>query len=194
MHNLTLTWNGKKWETSGLPTNRMIAKGQVLQIVLPEHALVESDQSAAPKLLFPKGSILYLPIMPVRDETELHGRCMRENPKITNRPKNKELLPIVLQSDLYIDPINEQLHSCVCQFAGDDSQTFKSVNDAAKSALKTWTNRETAAVGVFMEVRFVHDAQLLQIDMKRDEVLHEQPLPDNPDRDDTGDLFANLTP
>jgi hypothetical protein len=40
----------------------------------------------------------------------------------------------------------------------------------------------------------VHDAQLLQIDMKRDEVLHEQPLPDNPDRDDTGDLFANLTP
>lgn len=191
-HELTLTWNGKKWETSGIPINRSIAKGQAAMITLHENAFVELDQAAAPRLFFSKNSILYLPIIPIRDGNELRRRCMLENPKITNRPKNKELLPIVLLSDLYIDPINEQLQSCACHFVGDDSPTFKSLNDAAKSALKTWTDRETAAIGVFMEVRFVHDAQLLQIDAKRDEVLHEQPLPDNPDRDDTGDLFANL--
>lgn len=40
-----------------------------------------------------------------------------------------------------------------------------------------WTDRETAAIGVFKEVRFMHDAELLIIDKKRDEILDGKQLP-----------------
>ncbi len=188
-HELTLTWNGRKWVTSALPPGKAISVGFKAELTVPENALSDVGNESSPRLLFPKGTILYLPMVPTKDKISLRQRCALHIPRLTHRLKNKDLLPIILDSDLQIDPVNEQLEGCPCRFAGDTSSSFKSLNEAAKNALKTWTSRETGAIGVFMEVRFVHDSQLLQIDAKRDEVLHEQPLPDNPDRDDTPDLF-----
>lgn len=57
-----------------------------------------------------------------------------------------------------------------------------------------WTDRETAAIGVFKEVRFVHDAELLIIDKKRDELLDGKPLPKPGPDIVTGDLFEDQAP
>lgn len=88
-----------------------------------------------------------------------------------------DLLPIVLDQDLRIYIATRRLLDTTCHFAGDASQVFKSLNDAAQTTLQLWTDQEKAAINVFKGVKFVHDHTLLVLDNKRGELLDGRPLP-----------------
>jgi len=186
MSELTLKWNGQSWEVSGVPESMQLRRDSILTVEAPESVFEPADAEADIRLLFPRGAVLYLPLNPTKDELRLRQLCQPMKPRL-RKSSEKDLLPIVLDEDLRIGTCSRRLLDTTCHFAGDDSQTFKSLNDAAQTALKMWTDRETAAIGVFKEVRIAHDASLLIIDKKRDEVLHGKPLPEETPDDTIGD-------
>ena len=190
MSELTFKWNGQSWEVSGLPESMQLRRDSIFTVEAPESAFEPADAEADIRLLFPKATVLYLPLNPTKDELRLRQLCQPMKPRL-RKSSEKDLLPIVLDEDLRIGTCSRRLLDTACHFAGDDSQTFKSLNDAAQTALKRWTDRETAAIWVFKEVRFAHDASLLIIDKKRDEVLHGKPLPEESTEDTIGDLFGS---
>lgn len=190
MTELTLKWNGQSWEVSGVPESMQLRRDSIFKVEAPESAFEPADAEADIRLLFPKGTVLYLPLNPTKDELRLRQLCHTSKPRL-RKSSDKNLLPIILDQALRIGTCSRRLLDTACHFAGDDTQTFKSLNDAAQTALKMWTDRETAAIGVFKEVRFVHGASLLIIDKKRDEVLHGKPLPEESPADTIGDLFGS---
>lgn len=189
---ITLTWTGKTWKVESTAEPTQLKKGASFTVPIPLDAFNSAPAETGTKILFPKGTVLYLPLNPIKDEIALYQRCAAKKPKLRRTPANKELLPIILDDDLVIRISSERLLDARCRYAGSTSEEFTSLNDAAQTALKNWTDRETAAIGVFKEVRFVHDAQLLMIDLKRDEVLHGKPLPENSTKDEGPGLFNEL--
>lgn len=184
----TFKWNGQSWEVSGVPESMQLRRDSIFRVEAAESAFEPADAEADISLLFPKGTVLYLPLNPTKDELRLRQLCQPMKPRL-RKSSDKDLLPIILDEDLRIDTCSRRLLDTACHFAEDDTQSFKSLNDAAQTALKMWTDRETAAIGVFKEVRFVHDAELLIIDKKRDEVLDGKPLPEPGPDISIGDLF-----
>ena len=190
MSELTFKWNGQSWEVSGVPESMQLRRDSIFRVEAAESAFEPADAAADIRLLFPKGTVLYLPLNPTKDELRLRQLCQISKPRL-RRSSDKDLLPIILDQDLRVGTCSRRLLDTTCHFAGDASQVFKSLNDAAQTALKMWTDRETAAIGVFKEVRFVHDAELLIIDKKRDEVLDDKPLPEPGPDLSIGDLFGD---
>lgn len=193
MSELTLKWNGQSWEVSGVPESMQVRRDSIFKVEAPESAFEPAVMDADHRVLFPQDTVLYLPLTPTKDELHLRQLCQHSKPRLRESP-SKDLLPILLDEDLRIDVTTRRLQDTTCHFAGDAAQVFKSLNDAAQTALKTWTDRETAAIGVFKEVRFVHDAELLIIDKKRDELLDGKPLPKSEPDIVTGDLFDDQPP
>ena len=193
MHALTLKWTGKKWEVSGLPEAMKVRRNVVCQVSLAEQDLEPADAEKEIRVLFPKDTVLYLPLNPSKYQLRLRQLCHLKKPSLRNSAE-KDLLPIMLDEDLRIGIRSRSLLDTACHFAGDDTQKFRSLNDAAQTALKTWTDRRTAAIGVFKEVQFVHDAELLIIDKKRDEILDGKPLPTPGPDIVIGDLFEDQPP
>ncbi|MCF7786786.1 MAG: hypothetical protein K9N47_11735 [Prosthecobacter sp.] len=193
MSELTLKWNGQSWEVSGVPESMQLRRDSTFTVEASESVFEPADAEADIRLLFPKGTLLYLPLNPTKDKLRLRQLCQTAKPRL-RETSPKDLLPIVLDEDLRLGTYSRRLLDTACHFAGDDSQTFKSLNDAAQTALKMWTDRETAAIGVFKEVRFVHDAELLIIDKKRDELLDGTPLPTPGPDIVIGDLFEDQAP
>jgi hypothetical protein len=193
MHSVTLKWTGKKWEVSGLPEAMKVRRNVVCQVSLAEQDLEPADAEKEIRVLFPKDTVLYLPLNPSKDELRLRQLCHLKKP-ILRSSADRDLLPIMLDEDLRIGIRSRSLLDTACHFAGDETQTFRSLNDAAQTALKTWTNRRTASIGVFKEVQFVHDAELLMIDIKRDEILYGKPLPKPGPAIVIRDLFDDQAP
>ncbi|MBL9118152.1 MAG: hypothetical protein JNJ83_24310 [Verrucomicrobiaceae bacterium] len=188
MSELTFKWDGQSWEVSGVPESMQVRRDSIFKVEAPETAFELADSGVDSRILFPKGSVLYLPLSPTKDEIRLRQLCQNSKPRLRTS-SDKDLLPIILDEDLRINIATRRLIETRCTFVGDSSQTFKSLNDAAQTALKTWTDRETASIGVFKEVRFVHHAELYIIDKKRDEVLDGKLLPQNVESHHTPDLF-----
>jgi hypothetical protein len=193
MSELTLKWNGQSWEVSGVPESMQLRRDSIFTVEAPASVFEPAGSEADIHLLFPKGTVLYLPLNPTKDKLRLRQLCQTSKPRL-RETSPKDLLPIVLDEDLRIDIATRRLLDTTCHFAGDNSHAFKSLNDAAQTALKMWTDRETAAIGVFKEVRFVHDAELLIIDKKRDELLDGTPLPTPGPDIVIGDLFEDQAP
>lgn len=167
-----------------------VRRNVTCQVSLADHELEPADAETDIRVLFPRGTVLYLPLNPSKDELRLRQLCQLKKPRL-RKSADKDLLPIILHEDLRIGVGSRNLLDTACAFAGEETQTFKSLNDAAQTALKLWTDRETASIGVFKEVRFVHDAELLIIDRKRNEVLDGVELPEAGPSMTTDDLFGN---
>lgn len=184
--NITLTWNGQTWTVSPSPGLRF-KRGATITVPIPADVLEpeaprQRATDAERKLLFPAGTVLYLPIVPVRDELAFRQIAAARRP-VLRVSSNGDQLPIILEEDLYIRTVSESLAPCRCSYAGPDSRRFKSLNDAAKTAKTRWTNSISGAVCVFEAVSFIHDERLIRLDFQRQNVLHGTPLPDNPQPD-----------
>jgi hypothetical protein len=190
---ISITWDGQEWQVeSSIPTSR-IKPGETIFTPIPDTALLPEPPSEDPKLLmFPAGTFLYLPLNAARNEEELESIWQAHraatHPPLAKSP-NRPLVPIQLLADLWLEPAGHQhrLASAQCRIAGLEVEA-PSLNSIATQALYRFTARETGAIGVFREVRFIHQKALISIDHKRTQILHGTPLPEIP----TGDLGPGL--
>ncbi len=170
-----------------------LRKNVSFTIRVDENHFEPADAEANIRLLFPAKIVLYLPLEPTKEELRLRQLCQPMKPRL-RKSTEKDLLPIVLDEDLRIGTCSRRLLDTACHFGEDDTQSFKSLNDAAQTALKTWTDQDKAAINVFKGVTFLHDAELLIIDKKRDEVLDRKLLPKAGLDNVIGDLFEDQPP
>ena len=191
MHSVTLKWTGKKWEVSGLPEAMKVRRNVVCQVSLAEQDLEPADAEKEIRVLFPKDTVLYLPLDPTKDELRLRQLCQPFKP-VLRESSDKDLLPVILAEDLRIGTRSRGLLDTACHFADDKTRTFKSLNDAAQTAIQIWTDQEKAAINVFKGMKFVHDHALLILDKKRGELLDGMPLPQP--KPMMGDLFQDQQP
>jgi hypothetical protein len=191
MHSVTLKWTGKKWEVSGLPEAMKVRMNVVCQVSLAEQDLEPADAEKEIRVLFPKDTVLYLPLDPTKDKLRLRQLCQPFKP-VLRESSDKDLLPVILAEDLRIGTRSRGLLDTACHFADDKTRTFKSLNDAAQTAIQIWTDQEKAAINVFKGMKFVHDHALLILDKKRGELLDGMPLPQP--KPMMGDLFQDQQP
>jgi hypothetical protein len=163
----------------------------VCQVSLAEQDLEPADAEKEIRVLFPKDTVLYLPLDPTKDKLRLRQLCQPFKP-VLRESSDKDLLPVILAEDLRIGTRSRGLLDTACHFADDKTRTFKSLNDAAQTAIQIWTDQEKAAINVFKGMKFVHDHALLILDKKRGELLDGMPLPQP--KPMMGDLFQDQQP
>ena len=196
---IRIVWTGDAWLCHLPPHPKGLAAGTEFIATVHAPAVGKSALKAAGpvsatssnRLMFPAGTTLYLPIHPAKNSAELYGifeKAWAAGPFLRQRPKEKALLPIVLDDDLLVRGKSESLEKCRCHVLGR-RQCFESLNALAKWALVQWTSRATGSMNVFDGVCFVDRKRLLFLSHRREEILRSTPLPEPEEA-----RFDDLTP
>ncbi len=176
---VTVTWDGKSW---GVSSDGNPPKGTTISLLIPEESKPTTSSKKHGPLMFNKGTYLYYPVKPTKNEQSAWSLWEQHkagtHPHVV-APSDKVLIPILLEEDLHLGQGDSTSFSpCRCRVG---EKSFSSVNKAASGAVIEWTDRETAAVGVFEAVCFLHDGMRLRLDFMRKYVLDEQQLPSKQD-------------
>ena len=138
-----------------------------------------------PQLMFPRDTVLYMPIEPAAHEAELRAitdQCCAATPGLRKAAEGKELVPIRLLDDLHLGKEGKTrmagMESCRCRIDGGPDREFRSVNAVATFALKRWQPNRVPAVDAFHGVSFLDQGRLLPLDKHRDLVLHGTAYPE----------------
>lgn len=183
---ICLTWSGKEWQSKCTVAAERLMPGYSFNVSLPDAALRPDPPAADQRLLFPKGTFLYLPLLAVKGSLELDALVEKHFRELDKRApsENKSYVPILLLEDLCIQKSkgsdNWRTCQCKCQIPGND-RIFPSLNQLASYALRLWSDREAATIDVFHGVYFLHTRKYLQIHYMRERVVHGQPLPAHSD-------------
>jgi len=194
---ISITWDGNSWQVeTSVPTSR-IRPGETIFTAIPDSALLPEETGGDEvHLMFPAGTFLYLPLNAVRNVEELE-RIWQAHRAEVHPPlarTNRLLVPIQVLEDLILEPAGTQyrLRAAKCRIPGRELEE-QSLNSIATKALFRYTDRETGAIGVFREVRFIHAKSLIPIDHRRAFLIDGTPLPEpkNPE-DGTPPLFGDM--
>lgn len=179
---LIISWDGASWDiqADGNPP-----VGTRITVTIPTVEKPSKGSKKKGPLLFPKGTFVYYPIDP--DKNDAEAWALWENHKADHRPvlsspPDKVLIPILLEEDLYLSGVDStNLAPCRCSHSGN---FFKSLNQAASAAVNRWTNRPTDSVGVFKSLCFLHDGMRLRLELRRAQITDGTPLPSRQDADE----------
>lgn len=179
---ITLTWSGKEWQVACTVPAERLKPGYSFTVALPDDAILPVPPTGDCRLLFPKDSFLYLPLLAVKGSQELDALVEKHFRELDKRApsEKKSYVPILLLEDLCVQKSkssdNWRTCQCKCQIPGAN-RIFSSLNKLASNALRLWSDREAATIDVFQGVYFFHSRKYLQIHYMRERVVHDQPLP-----------------
>jgi hypothetical protein len=179
---LTLTWPGKDWQAKCTVPAERLKSGYSFTVNLPDEAILPNLPTEDCRLLFPKDTFLYLPLLTAKGSQEIDTLVAKHFRELGKRPpsEKKSYVPIHLLEDLYIQKSkgsdNWRTCPCKCRIPGVE-RTFPSLNQLASYSLRHWSNRQASTIDVFQGVYFQHSRKYWQIDRMRDHVVHGQPLP-----------------
>lgn len=183
---VALTWSGKEWQSKCTVPAERLKPGYSFTVALPGDAILPDPPTGDRRLLFPKDSFLYLPLLATNGSQDLDALVEKHFHELGKRSPsgNKSYIPIHLLEDLCVQKSkgsdNWRTCQCKCQIPGSD-RIFPSLNQLASYALRHWSDREAATIDVFHGVYFLHSRKYWQIDRMREHVVHDQPLPSHSD-------------
>jgi hypothetical protein len=159
-----------------IPTERLQPR-YPLTVALPDEALRW-------RLLFESDTCLYLPVRATRKRSELDALIARHFAECGLRvpPQDgRSYIPIRLLKGLFIrKPKGGGIwpsSPCPCRIDGR-ARVFGSLNQLVQQALRTWTNRPTAGVDVFLCVHFYYARGFWRLDWMRRHIMEGEPLPE----------------
>lgn len=183
---IRIVWSGESWICHLPPAPLGLAPGtEYFATVkapekLPAVPTKPEAKTAPGRMMFPAGTRLYLPIQPKKNKAELiaiFNAVWAAGPFLRHRPKDHELVPIVLERDLCLENASESLKRCRCHIAGLPDK-FESVNKLASWSIDRWTSRKTQSINVFEGVCFVDQKRLLYLRHRREYILRGASLPE----------------
>lgn len=180
---VTLTWSGKDWQAKcTVPADRL-KPSYSFAVALPDDAVLPDPHAGDCRLLFPKDTFLYLPLLAANGLQELDILVEKHFRELGKRSPsgNKSYVPIILLEDLCVQKSrgseNWRTCQCKCQIPGGEVRIFTSLNQLASNALRHWSDRQAATIDVFQGVYFYHSRKYWPIDRMRDNVVYGKPFP-----------------
>jgi hypothetical protein len=188
---ITLTWNGSKWDCSATGATAPLPPGTTIQLRIPAADIPEATVALPDKILMQKaGTYLYLPITPGGDDSgawqlwDMHWQDQKL--KLPRQPK-KALVPILLHEDLYmVTTPRPEFADCRCTIG---SHEFATLNTAGTFALSQWSKREKNTLSTFREINYIRSGRPTSLLDQRTHLLEGTPFRDETGEDEGPELF-----